>query len=240
MSKLSQQLDDAKKYLVKFDSDRVMKPHSVQEIIMSLHTNNVSMKADVSFMENEERITLPMSTFVLTIEATLGQPLPRPKRTRLVPKKHELGEIFVDSYEMAPISVVDDIDLADNTFTFHVWDEHEDKEREINTYFTSNGRIISGNNVDSGRWSVVDLESPEYIAFQQPGMWGQITHAKHVMRAVYISIDDLCFNLMMFVLHDESTGLLYLQERESIFHNVGGKIKMMDFKGKNWKLWGSN
>jgi hypothetical protein len=234
-------LTKVKKYLVKFESDRAPTRHSVQEIIISLHTNNVSMKADVSFMENGEKITIPMSTFIYTIETALGHSLPRPKHTRLLPKLHELGDkytAFVDSYEMSPISVVNDIDIARNTFTFHLW-EDDDKEREINAYFTTNGMIISGNNVESGRWSVAELENHEYITFQQPGMWGEITHAKRVRRAVDISIDDVCFNLRMYVLHDETTGLLYLQEACSMFQNIDGKIKMADFEG-NWKLWGSN
>ncbi len=157
--------------------------------------------------------------------------------TRAIPTVDDLEEgysqRFVDSYETAPISVVDETAIADKTFTFYTQDQ------EVTVYLTAEGMMLR-NGQRYGAWSVEPLERPDYTTFQQPGKWTQLVHQRVVDRVILMSFGGNRSPTVeqMVVLRDDSTGLIYLQERNSAFQNINGEIVMANFYGEK-TIWGS-
>jgi hypothetical protein len=151
--------------------------------------------------------------------------------TRAIPNVEDLEEgynqMFTDSYETSPISVVEEMAIVDKTFTFH-------GACTETMLFTATGAILR-NGQEYGKWSVEPLERPAPTRIQQPGKWTQLV-VHLVGKVILISFGD--YKLQMVVLRDESTGRLYLQERDSGFHNADGEIVMANGCGER-TIWGS-
>ena len=158
--------------------------------------------------------------------------------TRAIPTVEDLEEgynqMYTDSYETAPISVVDETAIKNKTFTFYIWDEEGDCTETV--YLTAQGTILR-NNVEYGEWSVMPLERPDYTTFQQPGKWTHLVHQRVVDKVILMSLGGPTVEQMV-VLRDDSTGRIYLQEMFSAFQNIGGKIVMANFYGEK-TIWGS-
>ena len=154
--------------------------------------------------------------------------------TRAIPTVDDLEEgynqLFTGSYDTSPISVVDETVIADKTFKFHI----EDCVCTVTMLFTANGGIVR-NGREYGKWSVMPLERPVPTRIQQPGKWTQLV-VHTVDKVLLMSFGD--YKLQMVVLRDDSTGRLYLQERDSAFQNVDGDIVMANGCGKT-TMWGS-
>jgi hypothetical protein len=165
--------------------------------------------------------------------------------TRAIPNVEDLEEgysqMYTDSYETSPISLVDERAIVDKTFTFHVWVAEKSRICTKTGCLTAGGLVLDEFGQRCGAWRVEPLERTAYTTFQQPGKWTQLVHLKDVNKVVILSLGVSVGEHMvaeMVVLRDDSTGRFYLQERNSAFQNIDGEIVMANFYGER-TIWGS-